>query len=51
MELLIPLVEELELVGYMEVKEGRAFVTEKGEAKLRDFKAGLSLEEREALRI
>ena len=45
------LVEELELMSYLEIKNGRASVTKKGEAKLKDFKASLSTEEREALRI
>ena len=43
--------EELELMGYLEIKDGKASVTKKGEKKLEDFKAGLSAEEREALRI
>jgi len=45
------LVEELELIGYLEIKNGKASVTKKGEAKLKDFKASLSAEEREALQI
>ena len=45
------LVEELELIGYLEIKNGKASVTEKGKAKIEDFKASLSAEEREALRI
>ena len=45
------LVEELELMGYLEIKNGKASVTEKGKAKLEDFKASLSAEEREALQI
>ena len=45
------LVEELELMSYLEVQNGKAFVTKKGQAKLEDFKTNLSAEEREALRI
>ena len=44
-------IEELEIMGYLEIKNGKASVTKKGEAKLKDFKASLSAEEREALRI
>ena len=43
--------EELELMGYLEIKNGKASVTKKGETKLEDFKATLTAEEREALRI
>jgi uncharacterized repeat protein (TIGR04076 family) len=43
--------EELELMGYMEIKNGKASVTKKGEAKLEAFKKGLSAEEREALNL
>jgi len=45
------LAEELELVGYLEVKEGKAKVTEKGEAKLKAFIKSLTAEEREALNM
>ncbi len=45
------LVEELELMSYVEVRDDRASVTKKGEAKLGEFKAGLPQEEREALGI
>lgn len=45
------LAEELELVGYLEIQNGKASVTKKGEAKLADFKASLSAEEREALGV
>jgi len=45
------LAEELELVGYLEIQNGKASVTKKGEAKLEDFKASLSAEEREALGV
>ena len=43
------LVEELEILNYLEIRDGKAYVTKKGEAKLEDFKAGLPKEEREAL--
>jgi len=43
--------EELEMMGYLEIKNEKAFVTKKGEAKLENFKATLSSEEREALQI
>ena len=43
------LIEELELIGYLEIKDGKATVTKKGEAKLEDFKKSLTTEEREAL--
>ena len=45
------LIEELELVGYVEIHDGMASVNKKGEAKLEDFRAGLSTEERQALEI
>jgi uncharacterized repeat protein (TIGR04076 family) len=45
------LVEELELVGYLEIKDGKATVTEKGKAKLESFKKTLSAEEKEALKM
>jgi len=45
------LTEELELMDYLEVQNGKATVTKSGEAKLEDFKTSLSEEEREALQI
>jgi len=45
------LVEELEVMDYLEIQNGKATVTKKGEAKLEDFKASLSAEEREALKL
>ena len=45
------LVEELELIGYLEIKDGKASVTKKGEKKLEGFKKSLSAEEREALNM
>lgn len=43
--------EELELMGYLEIKNGKASVTKKGEEKLEKFKNSLSAEEREALHM
>jgi hypothetical protein len=43
--------EELTLMDYLEIKDEKAFVTEKGRKKLADFKAGLPAEVREALGI
>ncbi len=49
--LLEVLLEELEVIGYVEVRHSKVSATEKGETKLSTFKAGLSREEREALQI
>jgi ribosomal protein S19E (S16A) len=43
--------EELELIGYLKIEEGKATVTPKGEAKLEAFKKGLTGEERQALKM
>jgi hypothetical protein len=43
--------EELTLMDYLEIKDGKAFVTDKGAKKVEAFKAGLSAEEREALKV
>jgi|WetSurMetagenome_2_1015567.scaffolds.fasta_scaffold45352_3 uncharacterized repeat protein (TIGR04076 family) len=43
--------EELVLMGYLEIKDGKAFVTDKGREKVAAFKAGSSTEVREALRV
>ena len=45
------LLEELELMGYLEIKDGEVFASQKAEVKFNDFKASLSSEEREALKI
>lgn len=45
------LVEELEVMGYLEIQNGKASVTRKGEAKLNAFKEGLSAEEKQALNM
>lgn len=45
------LVEELELMSYVTVSEGKVTVTRKGDVKLVNFKAGLSEEEKQALGI
>jgi len=47
--LLEVLAEELELMGYLEIRDGRAYVTEKGVKKLSDFKASIPREERTLL--
>ncbi len=45
------LTEELALVNYVQIQEGRVRVTEKGAAKFEAFRKGLTAEERDALRI
>ncbi len=45
------LVEELELVGHLQIKDGKAYVTKKGETKVADFKKGLTVVEKEALKL
>jgi len=45
------LVEELELVGYIKIQEGKAYVTDKGKVKLESFKKSLSEEEKIALNL
>ncbi len=45
------LLEEMELMGYIEVLEGKAFTTDKSEKKLIEFKESLSTEERTALNL
>ena len=45
------LLEELALINYVSVQEGRVTVTEKGAAKLKTFRDSLTLEEREALKF
>lgn len=45
------LVEELELVGHLEIKKGKAYITKKGQQKLTDFKKSLSKEERKVLEL
>ena len=49
--LLEVLFEELEVIGYVEIRDSKALVTSTGEIKLNYFKAALSAEEREALEI
>ncbi len=43
--------EELELMDYLKIENGKATVTPKGEAKLKAFRKSLTKEERQALRI
>jgi len=45
------LLEELELMGYLEIKDGKVFASQKAKVKFDSFKASLSAEEREALEI
>ncbi len=45
------LAEELELMGYLTVRGGKAAVTAKGKGKLAEFKAGLTKEEKKALGV
>ncbi len=45
------LAEELELMKYLKIEEGKATVTRKGEGKLEAFKKSLTPEEREALKM
>jgi hypothetical protein len=45
------LVEELQLLNYLELKDGNAYVTNKGKAKLQNFKESLSEVERQALKL
>jgi uncharacterized repeat protein (TIGR04076 family) len=45
------LLEELELMGYVEIKGGKVTAGKKAETKLKDFIRGLSAEERKALKL
>ncbi len=45
------LLEELELMDYIQVRNGKIFVTDAGRGKLNEFKATLSHEEKDALRM
>jgi hypothetical protein len=45
------LVEELDFVGHMQLKDGKASVTKKGETKVADFKNSLTVEEKRALKV
>jgi len=49
--MVLSLLEEMELMGYLEIKDGKVFANKKAEAKLSGFKASLSAEERAALKI
>ncbi|MGD0657179.1 MAG: hypothetical protein ABSD38_03865 [Syntrophorhabdales bacterium] len=50
-EILLPLDDELVLMSYLERREGKVFVTEKGKAKLREFRETLTKKEWQALRL
>jgi len=43
--------EELELMKYLDITNGKATITDKGIKKLEDFKSKLTVEEKEALRV
>ena len=45
------LLEELELMNYIEIREGKVFAQRRAETKFAEFKTGLSPEEREALNL
>jgi uncharacterized repeat protein (TIGR04076 family) len=45
------LLEELDLMGYLEIREGKVFANKKADVKLTGFKASLSAEERTALEM
>jgi uncharacterized repeat protein (TIGR04076 family) len=45
------LLDELQLTGYLEIRDGRVTAGKKAAVKLNEFKAGLSAEEREALKL
>jgi uncharacterized repeat protein (TIGR04076 family) len=45
------LVEELELLGFLKIQNGKTSITKKGQKKLEEFKTSLSATERKALRI
>ena len=45
------LVGELEVLGYVDVKDGEVTVTDKGKKKLADYKKSLTSEERKALKL
>ena len=45
------LVGELEVMGYVTVKDDQVAITDKGKKKLEDYKASLMAEEREALKL
>jgi uncharacterized repeat protein (TIGR04076 family) len=45
------MVEELTLIGHLNINDGKAYVTKKGEAKVGEFKKSLSPEEKRALKV
>jgi uncharacterized repeat protein (TIGR04076 family) len=50
-KIVVILVGELEVLGYVDVKDDKVTATDKGKKKLEDYKASLSPEEREALKL
>jgi uncharacterized repeat protein (TIGR04076 family) len=45
------LLEELDLMGYLEIQDGKVFANKKADTRLAEFKTSLSTEERAALKI
>jgi uncharacterized repeat protein (TIGR04076 family) len=45
------LIEELELMGYLEIQQGKVYANQKAEMKLAEFRASLSPEEKKALHV
>ncbi|MBN1366987.1 MAG: hypothetical protein JW967_03580 [Dehalococcoidales bacterium] len=50
-EILPIFLEELELMGYLDIKDGKNYVTKKGEVRLKTFKKTLTPEEKKALKL
>lgn len=51
LQLIVPLIEELQILDYLGVENQKAHITSKGEAKLKEFKSSLTDEEIRALKI
>ncbi len=49
-QLMLPLLEELEVMGYLKIMDNRATVTKKGGAKLKKYLASLTEKEKKAFR-
>lgn len=43
--------EELEVLDYIEFKDDKAYITDKGRKRLEDYRAGLTAEEIRALKL
>jgi len=50
-QVLVPLIEELQVLDYLAIENQKVHVTDKGKAKLESFKSTLSDEEKEALKM